>query len=98
MENRFYEIPVEDLQQIDREWENRRRNADGTKAIIHVETLNELVSKQQEQVMTLSLEEDSELLELCYPVYSGEELETLLASPEWSDTIEENEKSMKMFK
>lgn len=81
--NRFYEIPVEDLQQIDPEWETRRKNADESKALIHVETLDALVAEKNSGVMTMSLDEYPEQI-VPYPVYQGEELTELLNSSDWN--------------
>ena len=86
--NRFYEIPIEDLKEIDPEWETRRMNADETKALIHVETLDSLVSEINAGVMTLSDNGSVSEQIVPYPIYSGKELEALLMSDEWSNVTD----------
>lgn len=54
-------IPIEELKQFDKDWETRRTNNDGTKALLHEETYNILVPP----VMTL--EETDEVKEIIYP-------------------------------
>ena len=81
--NRFYEIPIEELKRIDSEWETRRMNADVTKALIHVETLDELIAGINAGVMTLSDNGSVSEQIVAYPIYSGKKLEALLMSDEW---------------
>ena len=58
----WLEIPVEDLKQFDKDWETRRTNNDGTKALLHEETYNMLVPP----VITIS--ESEEVVEdVVYP-------------------------------
>ena len=54
-------IPIEELKQFDKDWETRRTNNDGTKALLHEESYNLLVPP----VMTL--EETDEVKEIIYP-------------------------------
>lgn len=54
-------IPIEELKEFDKDWETRRTNNDGTKALLHEETYNILVPP----VMTL--EETDEVKEIIYP-------------------------------
>ena len=82
---KFYKVPVSDLKQIDPDWENRRMNADMTEAIIHAETLDALVAKRNENVMTLSLDEEEQTTEIPYPVYNSEDstFKEMLSGPDW---------------
>lgn len=54
-------IPIEELKQFDKDWETRRTNNDGTKALLHEEIYNLLVPP----VMTP--EETDEVKEIIYP-------------------------------
>lgn len=54
-------IPIEELKEFDKDWETRRTNNDGTKALLHEEIYNLLVPP----VMTL--EETDEVKEIIYP-------------------------------
>ena len=78
---KFYKVPIEDLKQIDPDWENRRMNADMTEAIIHAETLDALVAK----VMTLSLDDEEQTTEIPYPEYDSNDsvFKEMLSGPDW---------------
>lgn len=78
---KWLEIPIEELKEFDKDWETRRRSVDGTKALLHEETFNELFPP----VMTLDETEDEELntpIEYPFPVLDYEEIS---GSPEWND-------------
>ena len=70
-------IPIEELKQFDKDWETRRTNNDGTKALLHEETYNMLVPP----VMTL--EETDEVKEIIYPYPLMDENE-IMNSNEWT--------------
>ena len=55
-------IPIEELKQIDSQWEYRRRLPDGTKAILHEEIYNKLVPS------TLPVEDEEETKEYPFPL------------------------------
>lgn len=86
--NSFYEVPVEDLKMIDTEWEYRRMNNDQTKALIHTEILDKLVSERNSEIQTLNDDSsDASNEQLPYPVFTGEELKELLESEEYTPVI-----------
>lgn len=65
---KWLEIPIDELKQFDKDWEHRRTNVDGTKALIHEEIYNELIPS----VMLL----DSENTEIQYPfpIFTAEDI------------------------
>lgn len=71
--NRYYVIPVSELKEIDPDWETRRRNADGSKTLIHKE--------EYERLVPVTLYEGSNN----YPLYYGGALEELLKLDEWQN-------------
>lgn len=86
--NSFYEVPVEDLKMIDTEWEYRRMNNDQTKALIHTEILDKLVSERNSEIQTLNDDSsDASNEQLPYPVFTGKELKELLESEEYTPVI-----------
>ena len=85
---KYIVFPTENLNEIPQEVLDElhltpRKSVDGTQVImklVHYETLFP-------SVMTLPLLDDEETLQepvYPYPTYEGEELNTLLSSPEWS--------------
>lgn len=54
-------IPIEELKEFDKDWETRRTNNDGTKALLHEEIYNLLVP------LVMTLEETDEVKEIIYP-------------------------------
>lgn len=79
---RWLEIPIEDLKQFDKDWEVRRKNVDETKALLHEEIYDELVS----QVEPLS--EEGELIVHPHPLLDNQMVEALLETSEWSNIDE----------
>lgn len=78
---KFLVIPVEDLKQFDVDWEYRRRNVEGTHALIHTN----LYDKYFPPVVVID-DENSEPQEITYPypTYEGESLDNMLSTPEWN--------------
>lgn len=71
-------IPIEELKQFDKDWETRRTNNDGTKALLHEETYNMLVPP----IMMLSEgEEVVEEVVYPYPLMDEEEINN---SDDWT--------------
>jgi len=71
-------IPIEELKEFDKDWETRRTNNDGIKALLHEETYNMLVPP----VMTIS--ESEEVVEdVVYP-YPLMDKEEIMNSNEWT--------------
>lgn len=56
-------IPIEELKEFDKDWETRRTNNDGTKALLHEEIYNMLVPP----IMMLSEDEEVVEEEITYP-------------------------------
>lgn len=80
---RWLEIPIEELKQFDKDWETRRTNNDGTKALLHEETYNELVPP----VMTIPEGEEFVQDEIIYPYPLVDENE-IASSGDWvSDEV-----------
>jgi hypothetical protein len=75
-------IPIEELKQFDKDWETRRTNNDGTKALLHEKTYNSLVPP----IMMLS--EGEEVVEdIVYPYPLMDEKE-IASSGDWvSDEV-----------
>ena len=88
---KFYKVPIEDLKQVDPDWENRRMNAARSEAIIHAETLDALVAKRNENIMTLSLDDEVQTTEIPYPEYDSNDsvFKEMLSGPDW--VFERNE-------
>ena len=70
-------IPIEELKQFDNDWETRRTNNDGTKALLHEETYNMLVPP----VMTIP-ESEEVVEEIIYP-YPLMDEEEIANSDDW---------------
>lgn len=75
-------IPIEELKQFDKDWETRRMNNDGTKALLHEETYNALVPP----VMTIP-EGEEVVEEVVYPYPLMDENE-IANSNEWTKNEE----------
>lgn len=71
-------IPIEELKQFDKDWETRRMSNDGTKALLHEETYNMLVSP----IMMLS-EGEEVVEEVVYPYPLVDENE-INSSDDWT--------------
>lgn len=70
-------IPIEELKEFDKDWETRRMNNDGMKALLHEETYNMLVSP----IMMLS-EGEEVVEEVVYPYPLMDENE-INSSDDW---------------
>lgn len=68
-------IPIEDLKQFDPHWETRRKNIDGTKALLHDTLYQELVPQ------VLSIDEETTYP---YELVRGENITSFLDTSEWS--------------
>lgn len=80
----FLIIPTIDLKAFDPNWEHKRKNTDGTQCIIHEENYLELAPN------LLSLEViDGEIdsISYPYPIKNEDELNKMLLTPEWNETI-----------
>lgn len=75
-------IPIEELKQFDKDWETRRMNNDGMKALLHEETYNMLVPP----IMMLS-EGEEVVEEVVYPYPLMDENE-ITNSNEWTKNEE----------
>lgn len=75
-------IPIEELKQFDKDWKTRRTNNDGTKALLHEETYNMLVSP----IMMLS-EGEAVMKDVVYP-YPLMDEEEITNSNEWTKNEE----------
>lgn len=87
---KFIVLPIEDAKIIfsEKELETHRKSIDGSKVIIHEETL---IEKQQAMGMTVLSSEETGQIEWTYPnyEYNSDELNSLLESDEWSNKEEE---------
>lgn len=71
-------IPIEELKEFDKDWETRRMNNDGMKALLHEETYNMLVPP----IMMLS-EGEEVVEEVVYPYPLVDENE-INSSDDWT--------------
>lgn len=77
-------IPIEELKQFDKDWETRRTNNDGTKALLHEETYNMLVPP----IMMLSKNEKV-VEDIVYPYpYPLVDEDEIMNSNEWTKNEE----------
>ena len=88
---RYVVIPTEDVRGLFTadELAHARTSVDGTRMIVHEETL--LKKREKLGLMTLPMDAGTGLTEWTYPVYEhgGAELDALLQSDEWTRTEEE---------
>lgn len=86
---KFIVLPIEDAKIIfsEKELETHRHSIDGSKVIVHEETLLE---KRQAMGMTVLPSEETGQIEWTYPnyEYNTDELNSLLESDEWSSKEE----------
>lgn len=86
---KFIVLPIEDAKIIfsEQELETHRKSIDGSKVIVHEETL---IEKQEAMGMSLLLSEETGQIEWTYPnyEYNTDELNSLLESDEWSSKEE----------
>ena len=81
-------IPIEELKEFDKDWQYRRTNTDGTKALIHKEMFDKwfppvaLISEIEGDELTEPIE-----IEYPYPLLNTEDI---TASPEWESAEENN--------
>ena len=76
----FIIIPIEELKEIDANWEHCRKSNDGTKAIIHKEIYDALVPEQPKPMMMMAMSAETQEQterEYPYPLISGEEINSL---------------------
>lgn len=79
--------PASDLKEVPQEELDKRNlvpriNANGEKALMKATHYAEIFASKM--IMTLSEDGETLVISYPYPVYEGEELNALLASPEWS--------------
>lgn len=83
---RYVVVPIADVRGLFTadELGHARKSNDGTRMIVHEETL--LKKREQLGLMTLPMDEETGLTEWTYPVYEygSAELEGLLSGDEWS--------------
>ena len=82
-------FPYFDLEAIQQEKQNKRNlglriSLNGKKALMKAEHYAEIFASKM--IMTLSEDGETPIVSYPYPVYEGEELNTLLASSEWSSS------------
>lgn len=81
---RFIIVPIEDMKVMftEQELSTMRKSIDGTKVIVHEETL---LNKRNSLGLSTILAEDTGLIEWTYPTYNYNttELNELLNSKEW---------------
>lgn len=85
---RFIVIPIEDAKMVftEEELSTMRKSLDKTKVIAHEEIL---VKRRNAMGLITLPSEETGVIEWTYPVYDykSEELDALLSSDEWADSI-----------
>lgn len=82
-------FPASDLKEVPQKELDKRNlvpliNANGEKALMKATHYKEIFASKM--IMTLSEDGETSVISYPYPVYEGEELNTLLASSEWSSS------------
>ena len=82
-------FPYSDLEEVPQEELDKRNlvpriSLNGKKALMKAEHYAEIFASKM--IMTLSEDGETPIVSYHYPVYEGEELNTLLASSEWSSS------------
>ena len=90
----FLIVPVDQLKEIDPDWEYRRKSNDGTKALIHKEIFDELVPPVMTLEMTVSEgEEPTEPQPRQYP-FPVIEAEAIDSNPDFMYIPTEEERAL----
>lgn len=82
-------FPASDLKEVPQEELDKRNlvpriNANGEKALMKATHYAEIFASKM--IMTLSEDGETSVISYPYPVYEGEELNTLLSGPDWSSS------------